>query len=74
MWHPNYPDLNPMDYYVRGVVQVKVNDHSLVGCVALQVRVSQVMCQMEHEEVERGCSRFRPRLEGITQAGGGYIE
>ena len=57
-----------------GVVQEKVNDHPLVGRVALQVRVSQVMRQMEHEEVARACSRFRPRLEGIIQAGGGYID
>ena len=33
-WPHNYPDLNPMDYYVWGVVQAKVSDHSLVGLVA----------------------------------------
>ena len=74
MWPPNYPDLNPMDYYTWGAVQTKVNDHRLVGRVALQERIRQVMRQMEHEEVARACSRFRPRLEGIIQAGGGYIE
>ena len=66
MWPPNYPDLNPMDHYTWGVVQAKVNDHPLVGRVALQVRVSQMMRQMEHEDVARASSRFRPRVEGIT--------
>ena len=57
-----------------GAVQAKVNDHPLVGRVALQERISQVMRQMEQQEVARACSRFRLRLEGIIQAGGGYIE
>ena len=74
MWPPNSPDLNPMDYYVWGAVQAKVNDHPLGGRVALQEKIRQVMRQMEEEEVARACSRFRPRLEGIIQAGGGYIE
>ena len=74
MWPPNYPDLNPMDNYTWGAVQAKVNDHPLVGRVALQERIRQVMCQMEHEEVARACSQFRPRFEGIIQAEGSYIE
>ena len=48
-----------------GVVQAKVNYHPLVGRSALQESISQVLRQMEQEEVARACSRFRPRLEGI---------
>ena len=73
-WPPNYPDLNPMDYYVWGAVQAKVNDHPLVDHVALQERIRKVTRKMVHEEVARACSRFRPRLEGIIQARGGYID
>ena len=75
-WPPNYPDLNPMDYYVWGAVQAKVNDHPLVDHVALQERIRKVTRKMVHEEVARGraSSRFRPRLECIIQAGGGYID
>ena len=74
MWPPNYPNLNPVDHYTWGAVQAKVNDHPLVGRVALQGRIRQVMRQMEHEEVSRACSRFRQGLEGIIQAGGCYID
>ena len=74
MWPPNSPDLNPMGYYVWGAVQANVNDRPLVGRVALQEKISRAMGQMKHEVVARACGRFRPRLEGIIKAGGGYTE
>ena len=50
----NSSGLNLMDYYVWGAVQAKVN-HPLVGHVALQERIRQVMRQMEQEEGGRTC-------------------
>ena len=67
MWPPNCPKLNPMDCYEWGTAQANVNDHLMVGRVALQERISQVTREMEREEVERACSRFRPWLEDIIQ-------
>ena len=55
-----------------GVVQAKVNDYPLVGRAALQEGINQVLRQVAQEEVTHACSRFRPRLEGIMQAGGGH--
>ena len=74
MWPPNSPDLNPMDYYVLGAVQATVNDRPLVGRVVLQEKISRVMGEMKHKVAARVCGRFRPPLEGIIKAGGGYIE
>ena len=45
---------------------VKVDDHPLVGHAALQERISQVVRQMEQEEVARACSRLRLRLGVAT--------
>ena len=56
------------------MVQAKVNDHPLVGRVALQETITQGLRQMEQEEVACACSRFHPRLEGIIRANGGHIE
>ena len=50
-----------------GAVQARVNDHLLVGRPALQERISQVLRQMEQEEVARACSR--PQLEGSSWLG-----
>ena len=63
-----------MDYYLWGVVESKVNTHSLANRDYLKRKIQQVMNIMRKEEVARACARFRPRLESIVQAGGGYIE
>ena len=63
-----------MGYYVWGAVQANVNDRPLVGRIALQEKISRMMGEMKHEVVLRACGRFRPRLERIINAGGGYIE
>ena len=74
LWPPNSPDLNPMDFYLWGVVESKVNRHALANRDALKRKIERVMAKMCKEEVARACARFRPRLESVVQGGGGYIE
>ena len=74
IWPPNSPDLNPMDYYVWGAVESKVNEHPLTDRAALQAKIVEVMGQMKRDEVARACQRFRTRLLGVIRARGGYIE
>ena len=63
-----------MDYYLWGAVESKFNEHSLTDRAALQANITQVMVQMDRDEVARACQRFRTRLQGVIKARGGYIE
>ena len=74
MWPPSSPDLNPMDFYVWGVVERQTNRHPHPNRDLLKSAISQEMKHMFQEHVIRACSRFRGRLEAVIEAEGGFIE
>ena len=64
---PNSPDLNPLDCFVWGVVGRVSNKkpHNSLDSAAGHRGSNYVMA---------ACSRFRPRIEAVIQADGGFIE
>ncbi|XP_053947683.1 uncharacterized protein LOC128856410 [Anastrepha ludens] len=73
-WPPSSPDCNPLDYYVWGTVEAKVNAKPHNTKDALKTTIEEVMTTMDKGEVTRACGRFRSTLEQVIARDGGYIE
>ena len=73
-WPPNSPDLNPMDYYVWGVIEREVNKTFHENTDSLHAAIVDAMANMCSGHVQRACAAFRPRLEAIIKAEGSWIE
>jgi len=74
MWPPNSPDLNPLDYYVWGVVERETNKHPHNTLDSLRAAIIRVMTHMDENHLIRACKRFRQRIEGVIAAEGNFIE
>ena len=74
LWPPSSPDLNPLDYYVWGVVEREVNKHPHNTKASLKKAISQAMENMNKDHLINACSRFWSRIESVRKAKGGYIE
>ena len=74
IWPPSSPDLNPMDYYVWGVVEMETNKRPHSTKESLKATILHVMGSLQEEPLIRACSRFRNRLEAVIEAEGGFIE
>ena len=74
LWPPNSPDLNPLDYYVCGVLEREVNKHLDNTNDSLKAAIVESTANINKDELIRECLRFRPRIEAVIDAEGGYIE
>jgi inhibitor of nuclear factor kappa-B kinase subunit alpha len=74
MWPPSSPDLNPLDYYVWGVVERDTNQHRHNTLGSLREAVVASMANINQDHLVRACQRFRSRVEAVIRADGGYIE
>ena len=74
LWPPNSPDLNPLDYYVWGVVEKEVNKHPHNTKFSLMEAIARAMEDINKDHLIKACSRFRTRIESVIEAEGGYIE
>jgi len=73
-WPPNSPDLNPLDYYVWGVVERDSNKARHPNVASLQAAIEAAFIKMDRAQLQTACSRFRNRIEAVIEAQGGYIE
>jgi len=73
-WPPDSPDLNPLDFYVWSVVERVTNKSRHPNVASLRVAIEATFADMDRDALKRACERFRPRMEAVIQAGGGYIE
>jgi len=73
-WPPNSPDLNPLDFYVWSVVERVTNKSRHPNVALLRAAIEATFADMDCDALKRACERFRPRMEAVIQAGGGYIE
>lgn len=73
-WPPNSPNLNPLDYYVWGVIERQSNKskHSSVnifrGAIEAEFRV------INRDQLKTACSRYKARIEQVIDAKAGYLE
>ena len=74
LWPPSSPDYSPLDYYVWGVGEEKVNAKFHNTREGLKATIHEVMINMDKKEVKCACSLFRSRLEQVVEADGDCIE
>jgi len=74
VWPPSSPDLNPLDFYVWGVVERDSNSHSHNTITALKSAIVDAMANIPKTHLITACSRFRRRVEAVIAANGGFIE
>lgn len=73
-WPPNSPDLNPLDYFVWSVIERHSNKSRHPNVASLKNAIKASFADMEKEILAKACARFRPRIEAVIEAKGGYIE
>ncbi|CAB3226072.1 unnamed protein product [Arctia plantaginis] len=74
LWPPSSPDLNPLDFYVWGVVERDTSKHPHNTLESLKATITRVMTQMNKDHLLRACRRFRQRIEAVIAAEGDFIE
>jgi len=74
MWPPSSPDLNPLDYYVWGILERESNKHAHNTVDSLRTAILEAVANMDKEFLIKACARFRARLEAVVEAGGGWFE
>ena len=74
VWPPSSPDLNPLDFSIWANIQAKVNVRQYPNTDALKTSITKVWNDMSADEIRKVCSRFRPRIEAVIEAEGGYID
>lgn len=73
-WPPSSPDLNPLDYYLWSVLERESNKRSHNTVESLRAAIKEAAANIPADHVVNACRRFRPRLEAVIEADGGWIE
>lgn len=73
-WPPNSPDLNPLDYYVWGVLERASNKAAHNSIDSLKPAIIQAAANIDRAELAHACYRFRSRIEAVIEADGAWIE
>jgi transposase len=74
VWPPSSPDLNPLDFSIWATVQARVNVKMYPNTDALKASISKVWADLSGDDIRNVCARFRPRVEAVIAAEGGYID
>jgi hypothetical protein len=74
VWPPSSPDCNPLDYFVWGVTELRVNAKPHSKTEDLIEKIKEVMGSLDRDTVAKACRRFRSRIEAVVAAEGDFIE
>ncbi|QQP36751.1 Uncharacterized protein FKW44_021944, partial [Caligus rogercresseyi] len=69
-----YPDCNPLDYGIWGVMERKTCSISHASVHALKAVVEKEWAEMSVDFIGKTCKAFRPRIEAMLKANGGHFE
>ena len=58
IWLPNFPDLNPVDYYVWSIAEKEVKKHSHYTKGSLKAAIVQVKFEIDKNQLIIACNRF----------------
>ena len=70
----SFPDLKPLDYFVRSYVENITNMTSHNTKASLIAAICRIFPELLLALVEKACSQFWIRIEAVIEAEGGYIE
>ena len=75
MWPPNSPDLNPVDYAVRGALQQQVwHNQKCTTVDQLERGIIEEWNKLSQRFIDRSIDEWRRRLIRVVQQQGGHIE
>ena len=77
MWPPNSPDLNPVDYAVRGALQEMVyvyRQRRFASVDELKTAIVTEWQKLSQRFINRAINLWRRRLECVVQQQGAHIE
>ena len=74
LWPPNSPDLNPVDYEIWAVMQLRVYKTKIHTIDELKQRLIEVWCGLEQSTVDMAIEQWRGRLRSCVRANGGHFE
>ena len=74
IWPPNSPDLNPLDYFVWGVIERETNKSRHANTDSLTAAIKTSFNKLSPQMLACACERFRSRIEKVINVGGSYIE
>ena len=71
---PNSPDLNPFGFYVCIVAERITNKSRHPSFASLKAAIEATLPDMDRDSLKRTRKRFRPRMEAVIHAEGGYMK
>jgi hypothetical protein len=74
VWPPSLPDCKPLDYFVWGVTELKVNTAPHNKTEDLVKKIKEVMGSLDKHTVAKACRRYHSRIEAVVAADGDFIE
>ena len=73
-WPPSSPDLNPLDYSIRVILQTRACAKPHKSLKSLQSALVREWQRMLQIELRDSVGQFRQRLSTVVKKRGGYIE
>jgi hypothetical protein len=74
IWPPSSPDCKPLDYFVCGVPEFRVNAKPHNKTAYLIPKIMVVMESLDRDTVAKAYRRFRSSSEAVVTADGYFIK
>ena len=74
MWPPSSPDLNPMDFAIRSILETDVCATPHSSTANLKRTLQTAWSNLYESAVRRSCLSEVLRFEAVVKAKGGHIE
>jgi len=74
LWHPNLPDLNPVDYSVWSILQEKLYKTRIIDLDDLKHRIRTEWTKLDHAVIAAAVRQWRRRFPACVRSGGGHFE
>jgi len=74
LWPPNSPDLNPVDYKIRGLLQERVDKTSIKDVDELPLRIAEEWDKLDQHIIDKAVAEWRKRLRACVASREGQFE
>lgn len=68
-WPHSSLGLNPLDYYLWGILEKDANEHAHNSVESLKVAIKEALTKMHRQHSVNACNRFRARVQAVTEKG-----